>query len=182
MRPVSDPNYVRIGDQELIDKRRRRLVEEPPGGTLADYIPFYFTPCSPMLLNILTGARGIRRRVKEEIVIVVSFLRKVEEFGLRYLFTDRHANLRTARFSSDLSMLNRVDWNILQERDFRKDPEEPDKFERYQAEALVHGWMPTEALLGLACCSASAVSDVKRILDDQGSQLRAVARPEWYFR
>ena len=50
-----DPRFVSIGNQELIDKRNERQVPVAPGGTLSDYVPFYFTPFSPMLLNIKTG-------------------------------------------------------------------------------------------------------------------------------
>jgi hypothetical protein len=60
--PERDPNYVEIGNPELIQKRTHRVVPIPPGGVLSDYIPFYFTPHSPMLLNIKTGHNGITQR------------------------------------------------------------------------------------------------------------------------
>ena len=40
----SDPNYVQIGNAELIARRRTRNVPVHPKGSLSDYIPFYFTP------------------------------------------------------------------------------------------------------------------------------------------
>ena len=49
------PNYVNIGNVDLIDKRRHRMVPIAPGGTLADYVPFYFTPFSVMMKNIHSG-------------------------------------------------------------------------------------------------------------------------------
>jgi ssDNA thymidine ADP-ribosyltransferase, DarT len=68
---ILDPNFINIGNLELIDKRQHRFVEIPPGGTLSDYIPFYFTPFSPMMLNIKTGWGGITKRLNQEIVILV---------------------------------------------------------------------------------------------------------------
>ena len=59
---LRDPDYVPIGSPGLIAKRRDRSVPVGPGGTLGDYIPFYFTPWSPMLLNLVTGRGGITRR------------------------------------------------------------------------------------------------------------------------
>ena len=50
-----DPDFISVGNPELIRRRNRRVVPISPSGTLADYIPFYFTPYSPMLLNIRTG-------------------------------------------------------------------------------------------------------------------------------
>src|SRR5207302_1953300 len=36
--------YTQIGNLELISKRDARVVPCAPGGTLSDYVPFYFTP------------------------------------------------------------------------------------------------------------------------------------------
>jgi hypothetical protein len=47
----SDPNFVAIGNPDLIGKRFHRIIPMPPGGTPADYVPFYFTPKSPMLFT-----------------------------------------------------------------------------------------------------------------------------------
>jgi hypothetical protein len=54
--------YTQIGNPELISKRDGRVAPCPPGGTLSDYVPFYFTPCTPMLYNIKTGHGGIQKR------------------------------------------------------------------------------------------------------------------------
>lgn len=65
----ADPNYINIGDSTLITQRQNHPVKIiPPGGTLGDYVPFYFGPLSPMLLNIKTGYRGIIQRSQEDIV------------------------------------------------------------------------------------------------------------------
>jgi len=55
---TKQPNYREIGNPELILKRANRDVPIKPNGTLSDYIPFYFTPYSPMLYNIKTGWGG----------------------------------------------------------------------------------------------------------------------------
>ncbi len=62
---VADPHFVPIGNLDLIDRRSRHQVPHPPYGTLADYVPFYFTPFSPMFFNIHTGWYGIRKRSNE---------------------------------------------------------------------------------------------------------------------
>ena len=43
------PDWVHIGNPELIHKRASHPVGVPPGGVLNDYVPFYVTPFSPML-------------------------------------------------------------------------------------------------------------------------------------
>jgi ssDNA thymidine ADP-ribosyltransferase, DarT len=81
---VVDPNFVPIGNPDLIDKRHSRRVPCAPHGTLSDYVPFYFTPFTPMLFNIKTGFNGVQRRPLDEVVIFVSSLRKLE--GAMYFF------------------------------------------------------------------------------------------------
>jgi hypothetical protein len=56
---VRDPTFVPIGNRDLINRRASRTLPAPFQGTLSDYVPFYFTPFSPMLLNIKTGWGGI---------------------------------------------------------------------------------------------------------------------------
>ena len=111
----------------------------PSGGTLSDYVPFYFTPYTPMLYNLKTG-RGVPQQSMADILILVSSLHKLKRMGIKFVFSDRHAYLKTALFSNDLAELDRIIWTTLQQRDFRK--EDADKFEKYQAEALVHKNVP----------------------------------------
>lgn len=177
----TDSNFVSIGNPDLIDKRSYHPVKIPPGGTLSDYVPFYFTPLSPMLLNIKTSFNGIRQRSNEEIVVLVASLRKLEADGVRFLFTDRHAFLNAAQPYSDLANLDKVDWRILQNRDFRRDVDDLGKMERYMAEALIYKELPLAGLLGVACYNDAMVTHVKDMINHAGVQLSCARRSEWYF-
>jgi hypothetical protein len=177
---VQDPNYRTIGNPELIDKRQRRSVPIPPGGTLSDYIPFYFTPYTPMMLNIKTG-RGVTKVPNEDVVIFVSSLRRLRETGRSFLFTDRHAYLVNAEFYDDMDDLDKIDWAILQNRDFKRDQDDPGKLERYQAEALVHDHLPVESFLGIACYTEQVKNSLNLMVSDGGMQLQVVKQTGWYF-
>jgi hypothetical protein len=132
---VQDPGFVGIGNADLISRRREHPLPQPCHGTLGDYVPFYFTPYSPMLNNIRTGWGGVTRRERDEIVFLVTSLLRMVELGIDFVFSDRHAYLATARFSNALADLGDwIPWQQLQARDFKKDPNDPGKFERYQAE------------------------------------------------
>ena len=178
---VRDPNYREIGNPDLISKRAHRGVPIPPGGTLSDYIPFYFTPFSPMMLNIKTGYSGMKQTPMSDIVIFASSLRAVAEQGLGYVFTDRHAYLSAAEFSSDLNDLDRLDWKILEARDFKRDANDPGKVERYQAEALIHRHMPVAALAGIVCHGAAQEARLQQLVQNNGLKLTIAVRPAWYF-
>jgi len=134
-----------------------------------------------MLYNIKTGHNGIRKCANDEIVIIVSSLRALQKKQVPFLFTDRHALLRAAQFYSDLENLDQIDWPILQNRDFKRDPDDMEKVERYQAEALVFRQVPIDALLGIVCYKETVASNLEARIDERGLDLRVVTKRNWYF-
>lgn len=179
--PVQDPDFVSIGNEDLIQKRTIKPVPIAPFGTLSDYVPFYFTPHSPMMYNIHTGYGGIKQRRNEEIVILASSLHKLGKEGTAFVFTDRHAYLSAAQYSSDVADLGMLDWDILKDRDFKRDAEYPDKVERYQAEALVYQSVSVACLLGIAVCSQQVADSLARVIEREKCGLGVVVKPSWYF-
>lgn len=148
---------------------------------MSDYVPFYFTPWSPMLYNIVTGYRGVPMLARDTIVMLVVSLRTLADRDLPFVFTDGHALPVTARYSSALEDLDRIDWHLLNRRDFRRDPEDPGKLDHYQAEALVHRQLPLNALTGIACYDASSRASVEAMAGEAGVQVRVRVHPDWYL-
>ena len=175
------PDWITIGNQELIDKRAAHLVPLSPNGVLNDYVPFYFTPFSVMLKNIHSGWAGVQKRANEEIIILVSSLPHLQTLNVPFLFTDSHAYSQLASFYNDLNDLDKIDWNILQRRDFARDPDDPAKFERYQAEALIYRHCPVSALLGIVCYHDELKSDIEQLLEHRNINLKVVSRSGLYF-
>lgn len=177
---VLSSDYVNIGNPDLIDKRRRRVVPIAPGGMLADYVPFYFTPFSVMMKNIHSGL-SVQQRSNEEIVILVSSLHRVEELGLPFAFTNAHAYPQWTSYYSNLKQLSQIDWEILQNRDFKRDPDDPLKMERYQAEALVHRHLPIEGLMGIICYTNAVKIRTEQEIQRRNLDLPVYTRTGWYF-
>ena len=176
-----DPNFMAIGNEDLIGKRTMRQLPLPFGGSLDDYIPFYFTPYSPMMLNIVTGWNGMRRQDKRDLVVAVSSVHALRRAGVSFVFSDRHAYLASACFSNDLANLTWIDWAQLQARDFKFDRADPGKKERYQAEALPRNHVPISALLGIACYDDVAAREIGAMIDTAGVATKVVIRAEWFF-
>jgi hypothetical protein len=83
---------------------------------------------------------------------------------------------------SDLAGLSSIDWKILQNRDFKRDPEnDPGKVERYEAEALVYKKLPISALLGIVCYSDSGIEELQSEVASRGMNLKVIAKRGWYF-
>ncbi len=175
---LAQPGYAEIGNQELIEKRTARVVPCEPGGTLSDYVPFYFTPYTPMMYNIKTGF-GVPQKPMKDLVILVSSIHHFIKKNMPFVFTDRHAYLKAAQYSNDPADLDRIIWKTLQARDFRRD--DADKFEKYQAEALVHNHVPTDGLLGIACYDQTVATEVQELANEYGNDVKIVSRNGWYL-
>jgi hypothetical protein len=175
-----DPDFIAIGNPDIISKRFHRRVPVPPEGSLDDYVPFYFTPCSMMLLNVVTGY-GVPQRNKDEIVILVSSIPNLQSKGVAFVFTDKHALVAYARFFNEVARLDEVDWALLNARDFARSDADPGKGDRYQAEVLAHQYVPTTALLGIACYSETSRARVVSMLQEAEIDLQVIVKREWFF-
>lgn len=178
---VQAANWVHIGNPELTDKRAAHPVPVGVGGVLNDYVPFYFTPFSPMMKNIQSGFGGIRQRANDKIVILVSNLYRLRDLALPFVFTDGHAYYAWSNFYTDLADLDKIDWRIIQARDFKRDPDDLAKFERYQAEALIHRYCPVNALDGMVCYTEKTKQQLDGWLQQRNLTMPVYARAGWYF-
>ena len=66
-------------------------------------------------------------------------------------------------------------------RDFRRDPDDPGKVERYQAEALIYRHLPLAAVLGIVCYR----DEERRKIEDECGKLKltkqVLCEPRWYL-
>ena len=74
-----------------------------------------------------------------------------------------------------------IDWSSLQNKNFKKDLENPERFENYQAEALVKTALPVDAILGIGCFNDVSETEIKKLVADRSLQLQVIKRPGWYF-
>lgn len=177
---VQNPDYVNIGNESLISKRSSQPVPIPPRGTLGNYVPFYFTPHSLMMYNIMTG-HGVRKRENREIVIFFSSLHRLCQFGVQFVFTNQHACSIDVEFFSDTDDLSQIDWELLRRRDFKTGDMDPGKQVRYQAEALAYDHVPLSAIQGVACYDDNIKRRLELQLKDGGIDLSIQAIPKLYF-
>ncbi|MBD3884903.1 DUF4433 domain-containing protein [Phormidium tenue FACHB-886] len=59
-------------------------------GTLTDYVPFYFAPCSPMLYAIHQGNVPTHSDGQEGVIYLGSTVETVQQANLSFVFTDGH--------------------------------------------------------------------------------------------
>ena len=87
----------------------------------------------------------------------------------------------TAQYFADLAHLGQIDWPLLRSRNFKHDPEHPERIDRYQAEALIWEHLPVEALVEICTSSVDGQREVQDQLDQRGLGIKATIRRDWYF-
>jgi hypothetical protein len=145
--PAASRHFHPIGNLEIIGVRDSTPVKIEGFGNIGDYVPFYFTPRSIMLYNIITGYKApvVPQFARHEIIVIRA---EIEELARnkRFFFTDGQANTALSRHYNDLRDLDKIDWESIQESNFQKSDEDTDRPRRYQAEFLVHAHVPIESI------------------------------------
>ena len=140
--PNANSNYFQIGDSTLITYRKDIPAPDPPGGSLADYIPFYLGPRSPMLYQIATGWEDIQKVPQENIIYYISSLGMVKSAGVPFFFTDGHARSMTSTAYTDEADLQKLDWDAIYARTWKSDESDLRRKEKKQSELFVKGHFP----------------------------------------
>lgn len=175
--PLRDPNYVSIGDTQVILKRGQRLIK---GYRLSDFIPFYLGPRSPMLYVIQHGYNGVKRVDAEQIVYCVIRLSDIISHNVDCVFTDGHA-LSGLTAYYDKNILGRIDeivnfddvyssqWNSEEDLDLKR---------RKEAELLVGVDLAPQFTKGYVVYNDNAK---QRLVNNGIETDKIVVAPGYYF-
>lgn len=173
---------VAIGHPDIKRMRGQRLVPREPGGVVADYVPFYFAPRSPMLYVIERGSVPGYADGCARIVYLRSTLETLSRVCGTVLVTDRNAVKAYAEFRAFQDGVDDlVDWELMRAAMWNDTAEFPDRKERRMAEALVHGVVPWTAITEVATRSPVVAAEAQRAIEAAGSGTSVSVRPEWYF-
>ena len=178
---VADALVREVGNRGVKDIRRRMPIRVPPGGMVADYVPFYFAPRSPMMSAIHAGkvpeyTEGIHR-----LAYLVSSAEDLVGLGLDVVITDRNAALLPADHVAGLDGLRIVDWELMKARYWFNTIDEPDRRERRMAELLAHRHVPWEAVRAIHVRDTASAAEVTNHLRAAGADLPVAVTPDWYF-
>ena len=164
------------------EKRRTKPVPVPPEGVIADYVPFYFAPCSPMLFAIHKGFVD-SSLTQSEIVYLTTTIEAIVETGKPFVFTDCHPLSPVAQFTNDLNLLNRyVDWNVMRSVYWHDIPEYPHRKSRRQAEFLVHQTVKWTLIQHIGVYDQARLQQVNNILAEASHKPPVSVQRGWYYR
>lgn len=173
---------VEVGNLDIKGQRQRCPVPIAPGGAVADYVPFYFAPRSPMMFAIDRGNVPSYSGGCADLVYLVTTADRLWAGAESVLFTDRNAVLAFAEFTDEIDMLDDlVDWPLMPARYWANTPEDPERRERRMAECLVHRHVPWVAIDEVAAQSQRCAEDARAALASLGDATPVRVRPSWYF-
>lgn len=178
------PNQsINVSYNDIQRRRQRTGIPCGPGGNLHDYVPFYFAPRSPMLYTITQGNVEGFQGDPGELVYLVARLEAVQAAGLPFVFSDGHPIVFPSGFYADPAELGRVDWPLMQSQFWNNTQDDRDRMRRRQAELLVHGRFPWDALERIVVKANPMVSRVAALLRARPERKFMPIRPEpdWYY-
>lgn len=169
-------------DLDIKARRREIQVPLPPYGRVADYVPFYFAPRSPMLYKLFRGGVPTYTEGQDPIIHLVAAVEAISAAGLRSLFSDGNCAAVVTQLYDDIGQLESViDWPVMRARMWNNTADDPDRMRRRMAEFLVHGRVPTSCLEGIVVRTQAMREQVEAILLAHGTALRVRVYPSWYF-
>ena len=177
-----DPNRTVIGNAEIISERDRRSVICYPGTFVNNYVPFYFSVRTPMLLNIHTG-HGVPQIHQSNIVYLGSPLVEVATDDLQWCYTNGNAAKLITRYFTSLDDINLIDWRSILTEDFRHDNSDgdEDRIRKKHAEFLIKDYVPKDRIKGIAVFNQDAANNVNAILQRIGSEIVVKIKRDFYF-
>ncbi|MBI2423598.1 MAG: DUF4433 domain-containing protein [Candidatus Hydrogenedentes bacterium] len=183
MTPLDGLFWRFIHSAEVQSKRKIQVIPCGPGGTVHDYVPFYFGPLSPMLLNLKTGRVSGYNEGQEVLVYLVSTVQAIESAKLRFVFSDGHGIARLTNWKNESSDLGCVDWAIVRERYWKDTVEDMDRQRRKQAEFLVHQFVPWNLISEIAVFDAKRKRQAEQLLsgNPDAAVPPVVVRRDWYY-
>jgi len=170
-----------LAHDHIKSRRVRTMVPTAVGGTLADFVPFYFGPRSPMLYAIHQGGVDGYDGGQEPVVHLVAQAEQIENADLPFTFTDGHAVMVLSDFYDDLADVHHVDLALMRARYWFDTDTQPDRKRRRQAEFLVHEFLPWTFIEEIGVKTAEMKTAVEATLRHANHAPPVVVRAGWYY-
>ena len=175
--------YRPIHNVDVQAKRRHTPIPCGPGGTVHDYVPFYFGPLSPMMLNLKTGRVPGYDEGQESLIYLVSTAEALHNAGTEFVFSDGHGIAMFTEWFDDLAELGKVDWTTVGARYWSDTLEDMDRQRRKQAEFLAHRFVGWSLVDEIVAFDKSRKTEIESILGTYKLSHRPTVsvHRDWYY-
>ncbi len=136
-----------------------------------------------MLYKIQTGHGGVSQHPAQDIIYIVCTFESLTGHCPEWFFTDGHAKTSISKPYNSPTNLDKIDWDIINEYDWKNTDKDTDRMRRKQAEFLVRHHVPKECIVGIVVYNEESSNFVVEVLRESatGSQLPVAIRPKFYY-
>ena len=170
-----------IGIDTIKQRRLTNHLQSHPEICVGECVPFYFCPRSVMLyvIHMANNPELAYRGGQDQIVHLEADFRGAIAWAnnnrRRWAFTSSNAGANYFEDYADVGLLNKLDWQAIQAKDWRQCREAK------QAEFLVQGWFPWTMVSRVGIRSQGVRAKVQRTVQDSAYRPRIEIKPGWYY-
>ncbi len=179
----SDPNYVGIGEGELINLRTNHTITTTNSGIeycpSCDFLPFYFAAKSVMLYRIKTGW-NVAKVEQEKIIYFVYKLSDVIQ-NANYLFTDGHGYAKITQWFDDIQFINQLSSVDISRKWWHNTEEDGDRERRKQAEFWIENEIALNLAKGIGVYNENALHLAQELCAKHERKIEIKVKPEYYY-
>ena len=157
--------HTDVANGVIQERRSNTPVTCGHGGTVHDYVPFYFTSISPMLLSLVLSKNY------EQADMVFICLKIDKLLSLDAIFTDASANtVVPPNFYDDVARLSLLSWDKIDDRRWRWDDVE--ERHRKMAEVLIYNRVDPLDIEAIVVSNGDHKRKVEKFLSATGLSIR----------
>ena len=170
-------------DPEVQGARAAVTITVGPGGTIHDYVPFYFGYLSPMMFKLKTGRVAGYDEGQEPLIYLVSTAQAVADAGVGFAFSDGHGLAFITGWFDRLERLEAVDWGMVYQQYWSDNLNDMDRQRRKQAEFLVYQSCPWSLIQEIVVINTAMRERVEAIQAAFHVSKRKMVKVErrWYY-
>ncbi len=175
--------YRTIHNTEVQERRAKKQIPCGPRGVVHDYVPFYFGPLSPMMLNLKTGRVPGYTDGQEPLIYLTTAAQSVAQNGARFVFSDGHSIAAYTAWFDNLAQLDKVDWNMVNQRYWTDNSSDMDRQRRKQAEFLVHQFCHWSLIQAVMVIDDVRKTQVEQVFSNFAPAMRRpiLIKRDWYY-
>lgn len=168
---------------DIQNQRKATSIPCGPGGVIHDYVAFYFGYLSPMMLQLKTGKVAGYTEGQAPLIYLVSTVQEIQKANKTFVFSDGHGIARFTQWFDDLTELDKVDWNMVNQRYWTDNMDDMDRQRRKQAEFLVHRDCDWSLIQEIAIIDTAIQGKVQAVLAQFPSNLNRPVhvRRDWFY-
>jgi hypothetical protein len=174
------PKNIAYG--HIKERRERTAVTVSPHGVVADYVPFYFCPRSPMLYAVKSGTVAGAAGLQQEILHLVLDAGSLIGAGLPCVHTDGNAASLPLTFFPGISGLRKLRWDVINDSRWANTPDDNDRKRSKQAEFLVHDTVPWPFVQSIGAMTEATRDRAIAAMASAAHRPPVTLQPDWYYR